>query len=253
MFQAIPSNASPKRLVRKYLEFCWSLPYYGSAFFRGQIETPAKSLTSLVINQDTEVIIAINSLGLHVIDPTNVVKNDTTIPSLHVIISPFIRLSCWVSNLRNYLGTTPSLVKRTMKTAYHVCSFNSVLLRMEEEFQRYSRYVTSRHPECSNVKFDLSQVFSRQAVQMDALISAFVDEIKQKAAMYAEDGETLYSEGVRGEGAGEPDECLVPLTTVSRRGIPESCLSNKLTRLTLATFDDEGHCIGHMGSWSFSS
>lgn len=88
MFQAIPSNASPKRLVRKYLEFCWSLPYYGSAFFRGQIETPAKSLTSLVINQDTEVIIAINSLGLHVIDPTNVVRHvDTTVPVLHVIIS----------------------------------------------------------------------------------------------------------------------------------------------------------------------
>ena len=45
----------------------------------------------------------------------------------------------------------------------------------------------------------------------------------------------------------------MPLTTVSRRAIPESCLSNKLSRLTLATFDDEGHCIGHMGSWSFSS
>ena len=28
-FKAIPSNASPKRLVKKYLEFCWSLPYYG--------------------------------------------------------------------------------------------------------------------------------------------------------------------------------------------------------------------------------
>jgi hypothetical protein len=36
-FKAIPSNASPKRLVRKYLEFCWSLPYYGSAFFHGQV------------------------------------------------------------------------------------------------------------------------------------------------------------------------------------------------------------------------
>ena len=91
-------------------------------------------------------------------------------------------------------------------------------------------------------------MFSRQAVQMDALISAFVDEIKQKAAMYNEEGDNLYSET-----SGETDECLVPLTTVSRRGIPESCLSNKLTRLTLATFDDEGHCIGHMGSWSFSS
>ena len=92
------------------------------------------------------------------------------------------------------------------------------------------------------------QVFSRQAVQMDALISAFVDEIKQKAALYSEEGDNLYNEN-----SAETDECLVPLTTVSRRGIPESCLSNKLTRLTLATFDDEGHCIGHMGSWSFSS
>lgn len=95
----------------------------------------------------------------------------------------------------------------------------------------------------------LAKVFSRQAVQMDALISAFVDEIKQKAAMYSEDGDTMYNDN---SGA-DPDECLVPLTTVSRRGIPESCLSNKLSRLTLATFDDEGHCIGHMGSWSFSS
>ena len=46
------------------------------------------------------------------------------------------------------------------------------------------------------------QVFSRQAVQMDALISAFVDEIKQKAAMYSEDGDTLYSEGGAGGVAG---------------------------------------------------
>lgn len=84
---------------------------------------------------------------------------------------------------------------------------------------------------------------------MDALISAFVDEIKQKAAMYNEDGEAMYNDNSNSD----HDECLVPLTTVSRRGIPESCLSNKLSRLTLATFDDEGHCIGHMGSWSFSS
>ena len=84
---------------------------------------------------------------------------------------------------------------------------------------------------------------------MDALISAFVDEIKQKAALYNEDGDNLFNDN----SSTEPDECLVPLTTVSRRGIPESCLSNKLSRLTLATFDDEGHCIGHMGSWSFSS
>lgn len=32
---------------------------------------------------------------------------------------------------------------------------------------------------------------------------------------------------------------------------PVTCLSNKLSRLTLATFDEDGHCIGQMGSWSF--
>ena len=138
MFQAIPSNASPKRLVRKYLEFCWSLPYYGSAFFRGQIETPAKSLTSLVINQDTEVIIAINSLGLHVIDPTNVVRSNYFFPSCCLISN--VRLSCSGSSLRSSLGITPSLVKRTVKTVCLACSFNFVLLRMEEGFLRYSRY-----------------------------------------------------------------------------------------------------------------
>lgn len=74
------------------------------------------------------------------------------------------------------------------------------------------------------------QVFSRQAVQMDALISAFVDEIKQRAAMYAEDGDgNIYNDN----SSTEADDCLVPLTTVSRRGIPESCLSNKLSRSVL--------------------
>ena len=37
--------------------------------FRGQIETPAKSLSSLVVNEDTEVLIAINSSGIYVLDP----------------------------------------------------------------------------------------------------------------------------------------------------------------------------------------
>ena len=40
--------------------------------FRGQIETPAKSLSSLVINEDTEVLIAISSCGLYVLDPVRV-------------------------------------------------------------------------------------------------------------------------------------------------------------------------------------
>ena len=38
---------------------------------RGQIETPAKSLSSLVIIEDTEVLIAISSCGLYVLDPVS--------------------------------------------------------------------------------------------------------------------------------------------------------------------------------------
>jgi len=212
-FKAIPSNASPKRLVKKYLEFCWSLPYYGSAFFRGQIETPAKSLTSLVINQDSEVLIAINSQGLYVIDPINVV----------VLLGLKFEELSW-----DYAKPSQENNEDCLP-----CLF--IQFCVIENGRRVSKIL---------------QVFSRQAVQMDALISAFVDEIKQRAAMYAEDGDgNIYNDN----SSTEADDCLVPLTTVSRRGIPESCLSNKLSRLTLATFDDEGHCIGHMGSWSFSS
>jgi len=36
------------------------------------------------------------------------------------------------------------------------------------------------------------------------------------------------------------------------RSEPQSRLCNKLNKLTLATFDEDGHCIGQMGSWSFS-
>jgi len=229
-FKAIPSNASPKRLVKKYLEFCWSLPYYGSAFFRGQIETPAKSLTSLVINQDSEVLIAINSQGLYVIDPVNVV----------VLLGLKFEELSW-----DYAKPSQENNEDCLP-----CLF--IQFCVIENGRRVSKIL---------------QVFSRQAVQMDALISAFVDEIKQRAAMYAEDGDgNIYNDNSSTEADGKTkdekqelpknlskSDCLVPLTTVSRRGIPESCLSNKLSRLTLATFDDEGHCIGHMGSWSFSS
>ncbi|CAB4070381.1 unnamed protein product [Lepeophtheirus salmonis] len=191
-YKMILANASPKRLVRKYLEFCWSLPYYGSAFFHGQIETPARSLTSLVINRDTEVLIAINSQGFYVIDP------------IKVVILLGLKLE-------------------------------ELIFCVIENGRRVSKIL---------------QIFSRQAVQMDALIATFVDDLKQRVALYNDDPEAnIFNDS----SSMEADDCLVPLTTVSRRGIPESCLSNKLNRLTLATFDDEGHCIGHMGSWSFSN
>ena len=142
-FKAIPSNAGHNRLVRKYLQFCWTLPYYGSAFFHGQIETPARSLTSLVINNDTEVLVAINSNGLFVIDPLNVV----------VLLGLKLEELSW-----DYAKPSQENNEDCLP-----CLF--IQFCVIENGRRVSKIL---------------QIFSRQAVQMDALISTFVDELKQR-------------------------------------------------------------------------
>lgn len=42
--------------------------------------------------------------------------------------------------------------------------------------------------------------------------------------------------------------CILSIAHPS--SLPSLC--NKLGKLTLATFDEDGHCIGQMGSWSVS-
>ncbi len=54
-----------------------------------------------------------------------------------------------------------------------------------------------------NCEYPCVQVFSRQAVQMDALISAFVEDIKQRAALYNEDSEgNLFTDNAVNEADG---------------------------------------------------
>ncbi|VEN40443.1 unnamed protein product [Callosobruchus maculatus] len=67
-FKRIPNSATNRKLMKKYLEFCWSLPFYGSAFFEGQIEQPVRGLPSLITHQDIPVLVAINSKGIYIID-----------------------------------------------------------------------------------------------------------------------------------------------------------------------------------------
>lgn len=56
-------------LYRKYLEICWSYPFYGAAFFTGQIETPTSRLKKLILPPpDTEVWVAINTDCVTIID-----------------------------------------------------------------------------------------------------------------------------------------------------------------------------------------
>ncbi|MCL4132034.1 UNVERIFIED_CONTAM: hypothetical protein GTU68_038867, partial [Idotea baltica] len=68
-FRSIPSNVNSRKLVRKYLEFSWSLPYYGSAFFYGQIEVQRKGITAWFPRPDLPVLVAINGTGVTIIDP----------------------------------------------------------------------------------------------------------------------------------------------------------------------------------------
>nr|CAD7599947.1 unnamed protein product [Timema genevievae] len=144
-FKRIPSSTPVRKLVRKYLEFCWSLPYYGGAFFQGQIEQPVRGLTSLITHQDVPVLVAINAHGVYIIDD----------------------IQC--------------------------------------------------------------------AVMMDTLITVFVEDLKQKTTTYTDETERpVYDTST------DSDDTHVPLTMVNRRELPQACLSNKLSKLTLATFDEDG-------------
>lgn len=68
------TNANPKKLIRKYLEFCWNLPCYGAAFFQGQIERPVRGLASWITNHDMRILIAINTSGVYIVDDAQCVS-----------------------------------------------------------------------------------------------------------------------------------------------------------------------------------
>lgn len=63
-----------KACHKMFLEYCWGFSFYGSVFFRGQIERPSSSVFSNILgNSDLPVRVAINRERVHVIDDN---KND---------------------------------------------------------------------------------------------------------------------------------------------------------------------------------
>jgi hypothetical protein len=76
-FEKISKNGSTEyKLLRKYMEICWSLPSYGSAYFSAQIERPVKSgFASLMNHFDLEVWVAINREGIHLISKESPVSH----------------------------------------------------------------------------------------------------------------------------------------------------------------------------------
>ncbi|CAG9863625.1 unnamed protein product [Phyllotreta striolata] len=203
-FKRIPISTTNRKLMKKYLEFCWSLPFYGSAYFEGQIEQPVTGLTSLMTHQDQPVLVAINADGLYIMDDIK-----------YVLL----------------LG-----------------------LKFEEFSWEYARPSREENPNCLPCLFvqfnivengttvsKILQIFSRQASLMDTLITAFMKQTRMK-----KDDETDKPADHAGDVEGHSSYILGSYPST----LP--CLSNRLNRLTLATFDEDGHCIGQMGSWSFS-
>ncbi|XP_052863454.1 putative FERM domain-containing protein FRMD8P1 [Anopheles cruzii] len=205
-FKRVPTTATTKKLMRKYLEFCWGLPFYGAAYFHGQVEQPVHGLMSLMQQKDLPVLIAVNERGIFVID----------------------QIECTL-----LLG-----------------------LKYEEFSWEYAKPSNVNDPECLPCIFlqfgavengiaatKLMQIFSRQAAMVDALITHFIEQDKRR----------------KEQGGSPPSTDVAPCSVcpfvsepnpIKNNGI--GVLSNKFARLTLATFDDEGRCIGQTGSLSIS-
>ncbi|XP_014205850.1 FERM domain-containing protein 8 [Copidosoma floridanum] len=187
-------NANPRKLVRKYLEFCWGLPCYGAAFFHGQIERPVRGLASWIMNRDVPVLVAINTIGVYIVDDTQ----------------------CSLLLGLRYSELNWGMLKPSDETNPDCLPCLILQFPVRENGARVIKIL---------------QVFSRQAIMMDTLITGFVEESKQNEAA---------DENVNANNRLQDNSMLSNFGS----------FTNKLSKFTLATFDEEGHCIGQMGSWS---
>ncbi|XP_011503860.1 PREDICTED: FERM domain-containing protein 8 [Ceratosolen solmsi marchali] len=196
-YKRIPNHSgtstNPRKLLRKYLEFCWGLPCYGAAFFQGQIERPVRGLASWITNHDLPVLIAINTIGVYIVDDSQ----------CSLLLSLRYSELNWEMAKPSDEGNPDCLP----------CLFLQFPVR--ENGARV---------------FKILQVFSKQAIMMDTLISGFAEGSKQSE---------INDENVN-------VDRLQNNSMLSNIG----SFTNKLSKFTLATFDEEGHCIGQMGSWS---
>ncbi|KAI5707101.1 hypothetical protein M8J75_014473 [Diaphorina citri] len=212
-YQKVPLNSTERKLTKKYLEFCWSLPYYGCAFFQAQIEMPVRGLTSLITHQDKPVLVGVNYNGIFLIDNQRA----------------SLLLSLRYEEFSWDLGTPAAAMQENPDCMS--CIFLQFLVL--ENGTRVSKIL---------------QVFSKQARMIDSLIAGFVDHIKSKKTVGVNeqvDGTMVDGSATSHEDGSSQLHHAPPIISAPR-------LSNKLSKLTLATFDEQGRCIGKMGSWSFS-
>ncbi|XP_054721237.1 FERM domain-containing protein 8-like [Uloborus diversus] len=142
-YKSISVTTTRYKLLRKYMEFCWSLPYYGSAFFHGQIEKPTNGIASLIDHHDKKVLVGINREGIHIMD-----ESDKCL-----LLSMKFRNLSWDYSAA-FKPENPDCLP---------CLF--VQFKIPGQRIRDSKLI---------------QIFSHQANMMDKLISKFVEELKQR-------------------------------------------------------------------------
>ncbi|CAN7937650.1 unnamed protein product [Ixodes hexagonus] len=175
-----------------------------SAFFQGQVERPVTGIAALMNHYDLPVLVAINREGVHVIDPSQPV----------VLMSLQYRQMSW-----DY-----ACPAQPQNPDCLPCLFL--------QFQQPGQADTS-----------VLQIFSKQAVLMDALISTIVDELKRRPSWNKPDVDpTTLTTRLE-------DDVQVPLTVKKIR--QEQGLSCRLRKLSIAKFSSAGDYLNSKGSLEF--
>ncbi|XP_022085914.1 putative FERM domain-containing protein FRMD8P1 isoform X2 [Acanthaster planci] len=190
---------SKRECHQHLLDFCWKLPFYGCVFFTGQIERVSSPVT-LRDTKDRPVHIGINKEAVFIID---IAKQDIILGLTYDELS-------WeyTEPARDNPGCMPCLW----------LEFDS-----EEGGKR-----------CSKVL----QIFSRQAVMMNAMIEASVEELNKLDLEGKHRSKTVMDGLMR-----VAMEASAPVFGILPVKAPKTAVSNKMDRLCLSTFSEKGELI----------
>uniref|UniRef100_A0A914UIZ4 FERM domain-containing protein 8 n=1 Tax=Plectus sambesii TaxID=2011161 RepID=A0A914UIZ4_9BILA len=223
-YRALSQPHDPHSLRVTYLRAVSRFPFYGAAFFHGQIERPpTKDIRKLLrtAQSDLPVLIGVNREFITVIDP----HKHT------VLLSQAIDDCSW----RRFDNADPSNADALPSFFLHF---------PDDEAAAAASNDFGFKPPSSK----LLQVFTRQAVMIEALLNAVYQCYALEAANDDEESAEEEEEEENGDIAADDDEVDGVVSAARINYNKSTTLSNKLSRLCLATFDEKGQCVQAQGS-----
>ncbi|XP_011675388.1 FERM domain-containing protein 8 isoform X3 [Strongylocentrotus purpuratus] len=205
-------NTSRQEYHHLFLEFCWKLPFYGSVFFRGQIEKTGRLSVKVRDSADRKAFVGINRDGVFVIDQQ---KQELLLGLKYDELS-------WefTEPARKEVDCLPCLWL---------------------EFDNRER---------GKWRSKVLQIFSRQAVMMNAFIEACVDELNKRdmenviqRTDHTVMGGLLSSTFPRSKPHKAALDATAPVFGTLPTRDPKTGLCSKMDRLCLSTFSNTGELI----------